>query len=340
MTTPTTTREAESYLAEVREHLDDLREEERAELLQDLAQHLTDLGTDESNSDKDIRQLLGSPAAYAAELRSAAGLPPRHTVTAPGKERPAFVDWLIPFWNHRWVRPGRQLASDLAPAWWMARGYLVAVIPFWLNPYAATSEDFPIPRYGGSVVLGGLAIVAATAASIVIGRWGKRDPNPAKTAVLLGLNAVLVLAALTAYGAVHSHFMVLSRDHLQTVSRMSQQIGSMSTSLETPFGTVTNIYPYDAQGNPLENVLLFDQDGRPLRSGTQEWWKDGCRRQILHPQAADGGLVEFSYPYRYAAVMAGGPDGNVFLTCPEPPRPTVPIPPLPMQPFPLGQPQP
>ena len=43
MTTSTTTAESDAYLAAVRDELDDLPEEERTDLLEDLAQHLADI---------------------------------------------------------------------------------------------------------------------------------------------------------------------------------------------------------------------------------------------------------------------------------------------------------
>ena len=96
--TPTTTREAEAYLAEVREHLIDLGEEERAELLEDLAQHLADICTDEENVESDLRDLLGEPASYAAELRAAAGLPPRIGSTAEAA-RPTWAQSAAALWD-------------------------------------------------------------------------------------------------------------------------------------------------------------------------------------------------------------------------------------------------
>ncbi|HWG94036.1 MAG TPA: hypothetical protein VNU66_07435 [Mycobacteriales bacterium] len=74
MTAPTTSPAAQRYLAEVAGELADLPVEERADLLEDLALHLAAL-----DAEGDVRPVgvrLGTPAAYAAELRAAAGLPP------------------------------------------------------------------------------------------------------------------------------------------------------------------------------------------------------------------------------------------------------------------------
>ncbi|HEX2054515.1 MAG TPA: hypothetical protein VHJ78_12425, partial [Actinomycetota bacterium] len=95
--------------------------------------------------------------------------------------------------------------------------------------------------------------------------------------------------------------------------------------LSSKHGPVTNIYPYAPDGTPLEGVLLFDQDGRPLRTETQLWWADRCQRQPAYPRAADGGLVEFAYPksYQLGQVLTG-------QQCQaEVPRPPVPLPTFP-----------
>ena len=75
MTAPTTTPAAEQYLTEVERELADLPADERAELLEDLAMHLAAL--QEEPDDRSLTERLGSSASYAAELRSAAGLPVR-----------------------------------------------------------------------------------------------------------------------------------------------------------------------------------------------------------------------------------------------------------------------
>ncbi len=99
--------------------------------------------------------------------------------------------------------------------------------------------------------------------------------------------------------------------------------------MSSRLGPVTNIYPYSRDGQPLDDVLLFDQDGRPLRAAFQEWWPDGCSRTVDHPRAADGGVVEFAHPQRYSLL----PQGPVHFAGPPctatPARPPVPLPAFP-----------
>lgn len=74
MTTTTTTAESDAYLAAVKDQLSDLPEEERTDLLEDLAQHLAEISANRQADEPDLSTLLGAPERYAAELRAAADL--------------------------------------------------------------------------------------------------------------------------------------------------------------------------------------------------------------------------------------------------------------------------
>ncbi|HEX2178063.1 MAG TPA: hypothetical protein VHL54_00880 [Actinomycetota bacterium] len=316
MTASTTTAESDAYLAAVRVELDDLPEEERTDLLEDLAQHLADMEAERAPDGPSLTTLLGPPDRYAAELRSAADLPPR-TERKPTKETfgqrlgrtfPARISRRL--WHHRATRHVREFVPELKPAWWVLRGYLLIAVPALWSPNGM--DDFPVPTVGGSDFLGFWFTLAAIVGSVWLGRrpLGKRQ----RQLVLAG-NALLVIFALTLMDGVDS--------------RMSNQANFASLSgqsepfrLVSPYGPVTNILPYAADGTPLDGVLLYDQDGRPLRTDAQLWWPDGCERVAAHPRAADGVGVEFSYPKDY--VLTGSPPGRPCLQQPE--RPNVPIP--------------
>lgn len=88
---------AERYLAGVRSALSDLPEPEVAEIVDDVATHLAELRAD-LGDDVDLTERLGSPEAYAAELRSAAGYAPAPPATRPagsGGARAALVVLVI-----------------------------------------------------------------------------------------------------------------------------------------------------------------------------------------------------------------------------------------------------
>lgn len=91
MSTTSVNPDGEAYLAAVRDELDDLPEEDRVELLEDLALHLAELSSS-ANRDDDAPRLdsrIGPPASYAAELRSAAGLPRESRPAPPAPPTPA-----------------------------------------------------------------------------------------------------------------------------------------------------------------------------------------------------------------------------------------------------------
>lgn len=68
--------EATHYLLRVEQQLDDLDPRLRPALVHDLHEHLTEVAAEPGAS---LEARLGPPEVYAAELRAAAGLPPRWT---------------------------------------------------------------------------------------------------------------------------------------------------------------------------------------------------------------------------------------------------------------------
>lgn len=324
--TPTTTREAEAYLTAVRRHLGDLGEDERAELLEDLAQHLADISTDEENAESGLRALLGDPADYAAELRSAAGLPPGDGGGPESAHRP-WTKSAAALWQHPRSLGMRRIGKELAPAWWVLRGLLAVGLVVAGSP--ERWRHIPIPQVYGSRLVGLFAIGVTVLVSVVVGRAGYR-----------GWRRVTVVAdVVVVLGTLVLLLEVLAMGYVGGPSGYRESVvysEAPPRALESRHGEVTNIYPYDAQGRPLDGVLLFDQDGRPLRVGRQEWWPDRCDRAPSHPLAADGVPVEFAYPYRYLPVehdqVASESDRHPTgrsgtTTCLEEiPRPPVPLP--------------
>ncbi len=68
-TTDAATIEADRYLKEVAPHLAALPAQERADLLDDLAQHLREIAAEPGPP---LTERIGSPEAYAAELLASA----------------------------------------------------------------------------------------------------------------------------------------------------------------------------------------------------------------------------------------------------------------------------
>ncbi|MBW3536333.1 MAG: hypothetical protein KY395_01005 [Actinobacteria bacterium] len=321
-----TTREAEEYLDAVRAELADLPEEERGELLEDLAQHLTDIAADESRADVPLKDLLGAPADYASELRTAAGLPSKDSRRRMKVPRPDVSAWLNNSSLGQWVNgpagqrllgPSLSLFRELRPAWWVLRGVLLVAVFSW------PATGHPIPEVFGSRMFGLLLIGGVVALSVKVGRLGYGGWKR----LVVVVDVFVVLLALTVPGPpTTSQVLWLDRPSNWDI-------------VATHLGPVTNIYPYDAQGRPLDNVLLFDQEGRPFRVARQEQWPDGCDRVPTYPHTADGRPIEFSYPVNYTLDLepfASLPEEHRALLekrmadqCQQIPRPLVPLPTFP-----------
>jgi hypothetical protein len=316
MTAPTTTPAAQQYLAAVADELADLPVEERADLLEDLAAHLAALDAEEPSAPVALR--LGTPSAYAAELRAAAGLPPREART--GRLRLAAVTgaWHAAL-GSRAGREVRAFAPQLLPAWWVVRGVLVVWLPA-VNG-ADPRDSVPVPSVLGSPVLGAVLVGLAVVLSVRLGRARLRG---ATRALVTAGGAALALWALVTVVALED----------RAVAYVYTGGGSPVVGYEGPLqsfsGPVTDIYPYAADGTPLEGVLLYDQDGRPLRPAQQEWFADRCRRVLAQPRAADGVPVPHSFPQQYVLDPRGetldGSPAAPGQCVPERPRPQVPLP--------------
>jgi hypothetical protein len=306
------------FLAAVEAELSDLPAEDRSALLEDLALHLEALAAEDDDRPLDVR--IGAPAVYAADLRAAAGLPAR-----PGAENSSpsgFSERLARMRTVRAVRESLRLASELRPAWWVLRGYLAVLVPCQL--ISDWVRNFPVPAPLGSQTLGLLLVVAAVIGSVFLGR--RRLPRAAGLLVA----ATGVLLVLVSIGIARD----ARHDLIGRINAAAWAPGPEVPSEEHPllsrYGPVTDVYPYAADGTPLDGVLLYDQDGRPLKVGMQEWWADGCHRRLEQPPAADGVPVPNSYPQRYELVPGDiGPNGAHMapgVCVKDRPRPQVPLP--------------
>ena len=323
---------AQEYLVAVESELADLPAEDRSALLEDLALHLDALTAEDD--DRPIAVRLGPAAAYAADLRAAAGLPARGTTA--GSATPGIrcrVDAVLASAPYRRALPAlrgtRRLLVELRPGWWVLRGYLVVLVPCLLD--RDYTDDIPVPAPMGSHELGVLLVVAAVAGSVILGR---RKLPKALGAIVVAAGVLLVLAAAVLANGIRSD---LRNDLFAAAWATGPQVPDEAYPLLSRHGPVTNVFPYAADGTPLDGVLLYDQDGRPLKVGFQQWWADQCARVLDQPLAADGVAVPNSYPQSYELDPAGV---DLSRSIPRPPsscqtdvaRPAVPLPTFPAAP--------
>ncbi|MGY1843919.1 HAAS signaling domain-containing protein [Modestobacter sp. SYSU DS0875] len=290
-------RQAQNYLVAVECELSDLPPEERGDLLEDLEQHLASLVEEDDDRPLDVR--LGSPVAYAAELRAAAGLPPRGGAQPPPDRIAELRRWLARAQAHPLAGEVRRLLLELRPAWWVLRGYLLIAVPCAL----AGDWDFPFPAPLGSEALGVLLVPAAIAGSVRLGR--RELPTRLRVPVVAGgaLLAVVAFAAVVDASPGSSVDYGYASDYGYPAPVVEQAVGQYP--LVSRYGPITDVLPYAADGTPLEGVLLYDQDGRPLEVGFQEWWADGCARELRQPLADDGVPVPNVFPQQYVLDGSG-----------------------------------
>ena len=270
-------QEIARYVDEVRQALADLPPTVRDELLEDLPEHLAEVAAE---ADGSLADRIGTPQAYAAELRTAAGAaaPP-----ATPKLDQRIADAVI------WVRDrlqaidvrlgpaiGHARASEflrlLRPAWWVLRGYLVAM----LLTVMSTSTFGLVPQFEESVLAGLLVLAGSVIGSIWLGR---RSPGLRRWP-RLAVNAGTAL--LMIFGLVS----------LVDLESRADVDGYYQPSYNDPYTHIQDVYVYDNEGRLVEEARLFDQNGEPIRLGNP--W---CDEAIDKMPEVDQNPIQRTYPY-------------------------------------------
>ncbi|MFN0026770.1 MAG: hypothetical protein ACKV2O_06230 [Acidimicrobiales bacterium] len=331
------------YLDAVARRIGHLPASEAAGLLEDVRGQLlettSELSEVERADPRAFEALLGSAERFATEYLAAAGIVSEDD-EAPA--RPGFFANLAtvePFAGWRrgarrtLSRPGVLAVSgflpELRPAWWVLRGYLVvAVIPLLSDPRAAAAS-FPFPRVFGSALLGTLLVAVTIPLSVRVGRRGliagtKGEPRRAVKAMNALIGALTLLAVL---GARPPHY-----QFQEAVVGANPVVfgGYLRQPDDKP---ITNILPYDLQGNALVDVLLYDQDGQPLRLADHEEFglMDNTGRYLGREVQFDANGVPLDHLVPVQNFSCANP-GPISPECYplEPPR--VVLPPLPRAP--------
>jgi len=249
-----TSTDVEAYGTRVRAALSDLPAADRDDLLADLEDHLAEVA-----AEGPLEELLGSPAAYAAELRSSAGLP-AGAGGGPGRWQELT--------GQPWLRPTLDFLPELRPGWWVLRGVLVAwVASMWLA--------------GGLPSVVALSVLLVPA-SVILGRRSVADRRMRLAGVAASVAAVVVLLLFVAV------VMVAGDTGPQPYPIVTDTSG---------LGGVTNLYPYDKDGRPLTDVQLYDQDGNPIELNS-ETDSTGNLLTRVPRTAGDGLVVTNVYPQR------------------------------------------
>ncbi len=226
-----------AYVAAVRAWLADLPSDEVEELTAGME---ADLAERAAESGGTLGGLLGQPEAYAAELRSAAGLPPRADVVVPDAVR-------TEPWTDRLEREAHELVArhpwlrELRPTWWLARG---AVAGWAVDAVLGTGRVLLLPLVGAALSLW-LGLVLR-----------RREPLGAGLRFALGAGNALAVVLLLPMLA----FYTPSSDYSDPAA-LEQPVPPGLSANGSP---VTNLYAYDATGQRVADVRLYDQYGQPI----------------------------------------------------------------------------
>jgi hypothetical protein len=277
------TADVAAYLAAVRSSLRDLPEAERDDLVAEVEASLVE----SAGEGGPISARLGPPEEFAAELRSAAGL----HATTKREGRTSRVELLAArIADDPRVARVRSTARELAPIWWVARGYLaVGAIAYVLD--VDWSVRYPVPRIGiegpGSAELGLALIVFATILSVWAGVWMRRHGSPFPR-LTSAVNAALFLALLpVALDATDS------RSQQLLITTTPEPV--LARGLTYDGVPIDNIYPYTRDGKLLQDVLLYDGRGRPIEIASNRA-DDPNRRFVV----SNGNRPLFNvFPIRY-----------------------------------------
>jgi hypothetical protein len=296
--TDTVTENAEvaGYLAAIREALDDLPAEERDDLIEDLEAHLYEVLAESGGATLEVS--LGSPTAYAAELRASAGLDPAAGGDASWLvrlERRVPTSRLLQDLRGRLDRPvvreTWQFLTTLRPAWWVARGWVSVFVIVLVVDGAQSGRSetlLLLPTYFGTALLAWIVTAVAVVVSVLIGRRTARFPLWARQCLVV-LNMVLVLISL----AKASEFGHSANDPYPV--GQAQPAPSSGGGLWLNGEQVENIYPYDTQGHPLTGIRLYDQQGRPLE-GLATTSSQGFDLVRIFQTGTGGQVVRNDYP--------------------------------------------
>jgi hypothetical protein len=177
---------------------------------------------------------------------------------------------------------------ELRPAWWVLRGYLavqaVAVAGSLL--FQGVGLSFPVPALLDSRVLGLIATGAAVAVSVALGRRRQAASRRVRVLTLAGNAALAVFAVLMALelGANEASGDLYRPEYVTSYSEPL-------SGLRSDGKEISNIFPFDAAGKPLQGVYLIDQDGDPVVATHEE-------SPLLEAQLVDrdGNDVASRYP--------------------------------------------
>jgi hypothetical protein len=239
VTTTQAVEAVEAYINEVRERLADVPDEERVDLLDDVAAHVREIA-EEFGADQ-IRDRLGSPEEFTDELRASAGYAPpaEHAAGLSPSLWSRMRSWLD---KHVRTAANRALWRNLEPGWFVLRGVMAG---------------FALSRLTRS---GAFAVVVMIAGAVASYRLGERRPSPQRVLARRARIAAELLLVVVALGLFNDS----RHDRYVYVDGGPSGYGGDPCLRDSAGRAIGNLYAFDPSGAAIPRFFLTDQAGRPI----------------------------------------------------------------------------
>lgn len=300
----------EAYISEVRTRLADVPEEDRVELLDDVAAHVREIAEEFGPAELETR--LGTPAEFTHELRVSAGYAPASepagAAASPGRLRRSFA------WARAKVdtEPNRVLWRRLQPGWFVLRGVFVG----YLLLAIAGADAGLIPRVGDTRLFGFAVLVACAIASYKLAERRPAVQAPWVRRARIGAEVALVLFAL-AY--IDDTERVV---YYESGPSSFERDPCLRDASGSPIG---NLYAFDPAGQLIPQFFLTDQAGRPINNLCPEMvTKEGLPVETVYARDVNGSPVYGVFPRAQTAVNLDAETGTTTKAPVVPPAVVLP----------------
>lgn len=266
-------RSVAAYAAAVRKALADLGPEQVEELTDGLEANLTDaLADDLRPHGADLVEEFGEPAAYAAELRTAAGVdavggrPRRGLVAQVRALRAGTRGVLARARRRRWWPAVTEIVAALRPLLWVVRGWVAFQALSW-----AIGERSLTPGWWPTSPIAALLMLLCVVGSIQVGRgrWlrGRRLAPAVGVATAAALLATYPLVHWVQGSQRAAVALQVARSAVDnTPETVVELVPTPVDGVVVDGVSANNLFVYDANGHPLEGVQIYDDQGRPVRT--------------------------------------------------------------------------
>ncbi len=298
------------YAAAVRRSLADLGPDQVDDLTDDLEADLADALADERHNahGRGVLEQFGPPEEYAAELRAAAGLLPvaepkrRPVRELAGAPKASLVRLLGHLRDEHWWPPVEGFLVALRPVWWLVRawvGYELIVLFLGIIGW--------VPRSVGPLLL--LAVF-----SVLSVQWGRGVwfGTGSWRGVAAACNVLAIVAVLPLVLGLHAS------EGTGTVTYVTDS-ATPTDGVYVGGTPVSNLFAYDSEGNPLTDVQIFDEQGRPVltadpNSSAPMWFPMNDEPwTLLSSSDADGRTRWNVYPLRGAPSSSFDQDAQLSV---------------------------